>query len=141
MTAGHFGLAAAIKSPAPRVPLWALMLSTYLLDFVFIILVTVGVESFAPLNPGQPPAYGEVLIQAYYSHSLVGAALIAVIAALLVEAAEPVRPARQATSDRWAAIMTSGRDRTARRPRRNRIRASAAGRARAARPRLTVHPK
>ncbi|MCZ7571553.1 MAG: hypothetical protein M5U01_23645 [Ardenticatenaceae bacterium] len=83
MTAGHFGLAAAVKSPAPRVPLWALMLSTYLLDFVFIILVAAGVESFAPLHPGQPAAYGQVLIQAFYSHSLVGAALIAVIAALL----------------------------------------------------------
>ncbi len=34
MTAGHFGLAAAVKDPAPRVPLWALMLSNYLLDFV-----------------------------------------------------------------------------------------------------------
>ena len=42
MTAGHFGLAAAIKSPAPRIPLWALMLSTYLLDLVFIILPLLG---------------------------------------------------------------------------------------------------
>lgn len=83
MTAGHFGLAAGVKSPAPRVPLWALMLSTYLLDFVFIVLVAFGLESFAPLHPGEPAAYGEVLIQAGYSHSLVGAVLIALAAGML----------------------------------------------------------
>ena len=81
MTAGHFGLAAAVKGPAPRIPLWALMLSTYLLDFVFIILVAAGLESFAPLDPAHP-AYGAVVIQAYYSHSLVGAVVIAIIAGL-----------------------------------------------------------
>jgi hypothetical protein len=58
------------------------MLSTYLLDFVFIFLVAAGLESFAPLDPANP-AYGAVVIHAYYSHSLVGAALIAVIAGLL----------------------------------------------------------
>ena len=82
MTAGHFGLAAGVKSPAPRVPLWALMFSTYLLDIIFIFLAGAGIESFAPLDPAHP-AYGAVLIHAYYSHSLVGAALIAVIAGAL----------------------------------------------------------
>ena len=82
MTAGNFGFAAVIKSSAPKVPLWALMLGTYLLDFVFIILVAAGLESFAPIDPAHP-AYGQVSIQAYYSHSLVGAVLIALIAGLL----------------------------------------------------------
>jgi hypothetical protein len=82
MTAGHFGLAAVVKSAAPRVPLWALMLSTYLLDVVFIFLVAAGIESFAPIDPAHP-AYGQVLIKAYYSHTLVGAALIAAIAGWL----------------------------------------------------------
>lgn len=86
MTAGHFGLAAAVKSPAPRIPLWALMFATYLLDIVFIVLNVVGVESFAPMDPAHP-AYGETLIQAYYSHSLVGAALIAGVAALVASRA------------------------------------------------------
>jgi hypothetical protein len=54
MTAGHFGFAAVVKSQAPRVPLWALMLSTYLLDVVFIILVATGVENFALLDPAHP---------------------------------------------------------------------------------------
>jgi hypothetical protein len=81
MTAGHFGFAAAVKSKAPRVPLWALMLATYLLDVVFIFLVSAGLESFSSINSGHP-AYGGVVIHAYYSHSLVGAILIAVIAGL-----------------------------------------------------------
>lgn len=35
MTPGHFGLAAGAKKFAPRVPLWALFLATYLLDVIF----------------------------------------------------------------------------------------------------------
>ncbi len=79
MTSGHFGFAAVVKSSAPKVPLWALMFSTYLLDFIFIVLAGFGIESFAPINPAHP-AYGQVMIHAYYSHSLLGAAIIAVIA-------------------------------------------------------------
>ncbi len=82
MTAGHFGFAAGVKAGAPRVPLWALMLSTYLLDVVFIILVLAGVESFTPFDPTHP-AYGEVTIRAFYDHSLLGALLIAMIAGAL----------------------------------------------------------
>ncbi len=84
MTAGHFGFAAAVKSKAPKVPLWALMFSTYLLDIVFIILVSSGIESFTPINPTHP-AYGAVIIHAYYSHSLVGAIIISAIAGLLAK--------------------------------------------------------
>ena len=51
MTAGHFGFAAAVKSRSEEVPLWALMLSTYLLDIIFIFLASAGIESFKPLNP------------------------------------------------------------------------------------------
>ena len=82
MTSGHFGFAAIVKSSDPKVPLWALMFSTYLLDFIFIFLTAFGIESFAPLDPAHP-AYGQVLIHAYYSHSLLGAAIIAVIAGLI----------------------------------------------------------
>jgi hypothetical protein len=82
MTSGHFGLAAVVKSSEPKVPLWALMFSTYLLDFIFIFLVAFGIESFAPLDPAHP-AYGQVMIHAYYSHSLLGAAIIAIIAGVV----------------------------------------------------------
>lgn len=79
MTAGHFGFAAIVKSKETKVPLWSLMLSTYLLDIVFIILVSSGVESFRAMNPAHL-AYGGAIIHAYYSHSLVGALIISIIA-------------------------------------------------------------
>jgi hypothetical protein len=102
MFAGHFGLAAGLKAldagvlskrgtggqmrttaatPAPahpEVPLWALMLSTQLLDVAFVFTVIAGVESF-----GGPAGYGEGWIHAYYTHSLAGALLLAVGAGLL----------------------------------------------------------
>ena len=80
MTAGHFGLATGIKAGAPRLPLWALLVSTYLLDIIFIVLLAAGgIESFTQIDSAHP-AYGAVLIHAYYTHSLVGAILIAAIA-------------------------------------------------------------
>lgn len=82
MTAGHFGFAVGVKAGARTAPLWALFVASYLLDFVFIGLVAAGIESFAPMNPGHP-AYGQVIIHAYYSHSLVGALVIAAVAWLV----------------------------------------------------------
>lgn len=83
MTAGHFGLAAGVKAGAPRLPLWALMVATYLLDIIFIMLLAAGgIENFAPIDPAHP-GYGAVIIHAYYTHSLVGALLISVIAGLI----------------------------------------------------------
>jgi hypothetical protein len=72
MMAGHFGLAATVKAAAPRVPLWALMLATQLLDVVFVVLLlSGGIEN---LTEG---SYGESLIHAYWTHSLVGALVLA----------------------------------------------------------------
>lgn len=96
MFAGHFGLAAGVRAldsgvfsnkrdePQTKVatdtgaPLWALMLATQLLDVIFVPLVLIGVESF-----GGGSGYGEGTIKAYYSHSLVGALLISVVAGAL----------------------------------------------------------
>lgn len=83
MTPGHFGLAAGAKKWAPQLPLWTLFLSAYLLDVIFLFLWIGGVESLAPMDPTHPNAYGGVLIQADYTHSLVGALLISAIAAWL----------------------------------------------------------
>jgi hypothetical protein len=79
MGAGHYGLAAGVKAWAPSLPLWALMLSTYLLDVIFIFLFAAGIEGLAQVDPAHP-AYGGALIHAYYTHSLVGALLIAALA-------------------------------------------------------------
>jgi len=75
MITGHFGLAAGVKRYAPRLPLWSLLLATFWLDIIFIILFMFGLESFAPMNPAHP-AYEDVIINAYYTHSLLGAILI-----------------------------------------------------------------
>jgi hypothetical protein len=78
MIAGHFGLAAGVKAKAPHLPLWALMLATFWLDVIFIILFPFGIESLSQVDPAHP-AYGGALIHAYYTHSLVGALLIAAV--------------------------------------------------------------
>src|SRR5215212_4455673 len=80
MIAGHYGLAAGVKSWAPRLPLWSLMLSTFLLDVVFIFLNAAGLEYITPADPALGNGYGNALIHAYYTHSLVGALLIAAAA-------------------------------------------------------------
>jgi hypothetical protein len=84
MIAGHFGLATGVKPGVPRVPLWALLVSTFLLDWIFVILFAAGIESLTQVDPAHP-AYGGALIHAYYTHSLVGALLIAAVAGLIAD--------------------------------------------------------
>jgi hypothetical protein len=83
MFAGHFGLAAGAKSQTPSVPLWALMAATQLLDLIFLVLNPLGLESFTPVDPSHPNAYGGTLISAPYSHALVSALALALIAGAL----------------------------------------------------------
>ncbi len=75
MIAGHFGLAVGAKAAAPRVPLWALLVSTFLLDFIFFVLFPAGIESLSQTDSTK----GSVIIHAYYTHSLVGALVIATV--------------------------------------------------------------
>lgn len=82
MLAGHFALAAVVKSRQPQVPLWALMLGTQLLDVIFVGLLLGGFESFRAVGGGQA-GYGELIITADYTHSLVGALGISLVAALV----------------------------------------------------------
>jgi hypothetical protein len=79
MIAGHFGLAAAIKGKEPEVPLWSLMLATQWLDVVFVPLLLFGVERLEPIAGAKSGAYGAAQIYADYSHSLVGAAVLALL--------------------------------------------------------------
>lgn len=78
MVAGHFGFAAAVKAKERAVPLWALMLATQWLDVLFVPLVMLGIERFDPVV-GTSGGYGDVIIHADYTHSLVGAAIIAAV--------------------------------------------------------------
>jgi hypothetical protein len=78
MFAGHFGLAAGIRAKSPEVPLWALMLGTQLLDVAFVPLLLGGVETIDESTHGN--GYGELIIHADYTHSLLGAIVLSLIA-------------------------------------------------------------
>lgn len=80
MFAGHFGVAAGVKAKTPEVPLWALMVATQWLDLLFLPLLLLGVETIDD-SPGG--GYGDNIIHADYTHSLLGAAALAVAAGLL----------------------------------------------------------
>ena len=82
MIAGHFGFAAIVKSRETRVPLWSLMLATVWLDIVFVPLLLMKIESFQPA-PGLHGSYGENIIYADYTHSLVGALVLSAIFGLI----------------------------------------------------------
>jgi hypothetical protein len=82
MLAGHFGLAAAVKSRQPQLPIWALMLSTQLLDVLFVGTYSLGIESYKAVE-GTSGGYGNVIITADYTHSLVGALIISLVAAII----------------------------------------------------------
>jgi hypothetical protein len=78
MIAGHFGFAALVKSRERPVPLWALMLATVWLDVVFVPLFMMGTE-YIQLVPGTHGGYGNAIIYADYTHSLVGALFLSSI--------------------------------------------------------------
>jgi hypothetical protein len=82
MLAGHFGLAAIVKSRQPQVPLWALMLGTQLLDVIFVVLYGLGIEGFKNAG-GTNGGYGNLIISADYTHSLVGALGISLVAGVV----------------------------------------------------------
>jgi hypothetical protein len=82
VVAGHFGFAAAVKAKAPSAPLWALMLATVWLDIVFVPLYAAGIESLEPVA-GSNGGYGEVIIHADYTHSLLGAGVLALLFGLV----------------------------------------------------------
>ncbi|MBD3921184.1 permease [Paenibacillus sp. PR3] len=79
MFAGHFGLAAIVKSRTNRVPLWALLVSSQVLDVAFIPMVMTGAESMDETKYGG--GYGGAIIHADYTHSLLGAIILTLAAA------------------------------------------------------------
>lgn len=78
MIAGHFGLAALVKSHERSTPLWALMLATQWLDVVFVPLMVAKVETIVPA-PGTQGGHGDSIIYADYTHSLIGALALAAL--------------------------------------------------------------
>jgi membrane-bound metal-dependent hydrolase YbcI (DUF457 family) len=82
MLAGPFGLAAGVKGRQRQVPLWALMLATVWLDIIFAPLLAAGVESIDNV-PGTNGGYGKAIIHADWTHSLVGALVLAALFGLV----------------------------------------------------------
>jgi hypothetical protein len=76
--AGHFGLAAGVKAREQTVPLWALMLATQWLDVVFVPLFMAKIETIEVIGGG-PAGYGNGIIHADYTHSLMGAIALAAL--------------------------------------------------------------
>jgi hypothetical protein len=83
MVTGHFGFAAGVKAKERFVPLWALMLATVWLDILFIPLLVTGAETIDDA-PGTDGGYGDGIIHADYTHSLVGALVISAVTGWLV---------------------------------------------------------
>ena len=77
MFAGHFGVAAMVKRKTPELPLWTLLISTQLIDILFIPFSLAGLEYMEPIGEG---GYGNMTIYAFYTHSLVGALLLSILA-------------------------------------------------------------
>ena len=75
MIAGHFGLAAGVKGRETEVPLWALLLASVWLDIIFVPLLLIGAEWIEPI-PGTTGGYGNAIIYADWTHSLVGAVVL-----------------------------------------------------------------
>jgi len=82
MLAGQFGLAAAVQSREPQLPLWSLMLCAQLIDVLFVILYFLGIESISPAA-GTHGGYGNWVFNAGYSHSLAGALIISLVVMII----------------------------------------------------------
>ena len=80
MFAGHFGVAAVVKSKIPELPLWTLLVSTQLIDILFILFSLAGIEFMESIGEG---GYANMMIYAFYTHSLVGALLLSILAGWL----------------------------------------------------------
>ena len=75
MIAGHIGAAAGAKRWAPSVPMWALLVASFLPDIIFLPLWLLGVEKMEPLD-GTDGGYGNMLFQVDWSHSFFGTLIV-----------------------------------------------------------------
>lgn len=76
MLTGHFALGVAARPLGPRIPLWALLVAPMLMDFLFWILVLVGVEGESPSGVRAYPPQNDQFHYHDYSHSLLTAVVL-----------------------------------------------------------------
>jgi hypothetical protein len=82
MFTGHYSPSFAAKSIDRAIPLWVLFVAVQLLDFVWAILVLLGIEHVR-IVPGFMAASPLDLYDMPYTHSLAGALVISAIAGAL----------------------------------------------------------
>lgn len=82
MIAGHIGAAAGAKRWAPNVPLWAMLVATFLIDIVFGILWLFGIEDISPL-PDTDGGYGQMALEVDWSHSFFGTLFLCLIVLII----------------------------------------------------------
>lgn len=78
MIAGHIGVAVAAKSSDRKVPIWALLVASFLPDLIFPVLWALGIESMSTL-PGTDGGYGKMAFEVDYSHSFIGVILLSIV--------------------------------------------------------------
>ncbi len=78
MIAGHIGAAAGAKRWAPQVPVWAMLVATFLLDIIFLILNLFGVEELSN-QPGTDGGYANMAFVIDWSHSFFGTLFLCLI--------------------------------------------------------------
>lgn len=79
MFVGHFALAAAVKPRLPRFSIFSLMLATQFLDLIFVVLFPFKIEYFTVVNQSFHGKFGNLLIHAWYTHSLLGALILSAL--------------------------------------------------------------
>lgn len=78
MIAGHIGVAAGAKRWAPQVPIWAMLVASFLLDLLFLVFWAVGVERMSDL-PGTDGGYGNLAFEIDWSHSFFGTMFLCLV--------------------------------------------------------------
>lgn len=78
MIAGHIGAAAGAKRWAPGVPLWAMLVASFLIDIIAGILILFGKESISSL-PGTDGGYGNLALEVDWSHSFFGTLFLCLV--------------------------------------------------------------
>ena len=90
MFIGHYGPSFACKTAKPAIPLWVLFLAVQFIDIVWSILVLLGIEKVR-IIPGFTATNPLDLYYMPYTHSLPGAALWSVGAAVVYRAIAPAQ--------------------------------------------------
>jgi len=105
MFVGHYGVAFAVKSRAPSIPLWLLFLAVQLLDVFWAPLVLLGVERVR-IVPGITASNPLDLYYMPFTHSLVAAILWSAVSLVAYQWLGPAGPGRRAAVLVAAAVFS-----------------------------------